>query len=102
VKQELERIKKMTSNDMDLKQQCTMNNNMSDYVKKCVLSRLEEMKSNNSEYHKNMTYVKTLIDYPWVPDEYCDVFTTIGGDLPKCRERLNKMANFVHFVFMRC
>lgn len=88
VKQELERIKKMTSDDMDLKQQCTMNNNMSDYVKKCALSRLEEMKSNNSEYHKNLTYVKTLIDYPWVPEEYCDVFTTIGGDLSKCRERL--------------
>lgn len=88
VKQELERIKKLTSDDMDLKQQCTMNNNMNDYVKKCALSRLEEMKSNNSEYHKNLTYVKTLIDYPWVPEEYNDVFTTIGGDLDKCRERL--------------
>ena len=89
VKQELERIKKMTSDDMDLKQQCTLNNNMNDYVKKCALSRLEEMKSNNSEYHKNMTYVKTLVDYPWVPEEYCDMFTTIGNDLGKCKERLN-------------
>jgi endopeptidase La len=89
VKQELERIKKMTSDDMDLKQQCIMNNNMNDYVKKCVLTRLEEMKSNNSEYHKNLTYVKVLIDYPWVTDDYCDVFTSIGGDLSKCREKLD-------------
>ena len=88
VKQELERIKKMTSDDMDLKQQCTMNNNMNDYVKKCVLSRLDELKSNSSEYHKNITYVKILIDYPWVPSHYQDIFSTIGGDIIKCRERL--------------
>ena len=91
VKQELERLKKMTSDDMDLKQQCIMNNNMSDYVKKCTLTRLEEMKSSNSEYHKNLTYVKTLIDYPWVPDDYCDVFTTIGNDIKKCREKLDSI-----------
>jgi len=91
VKQELERLKKMTSDDMDLKQQCVMNNNMSDYVKKCALTRLEEMKSSNSEYHKNLTYVKTLIDYPWVPDDYCDMFTNIGNDINKCRERLKSV-----------
>lgn len=91
VKQELERLKKLTSDDMDLKQQCIMNNNMSDYVKKCALTRLEEMKSNNSEYHKNLTYVKTLIDYPWVPDDYCDVFTTIGNDINKCRNKLTQI-----------
>ena len=88
VKQELERLKKLTSDDMDLKQQCIMNNNMSDYVKKCALTRLEEMKSNNSEYHKNLTYVKTIIDYPWVPNDYCDVFTTIGNDINKCKNKL--------------
>jgi endopeptidase La len=88
VKQELDRIKKMTSDDMDLREQCVMNNNMNDHVKKCALTRLEEMKSNNSEYHKILTYVKTLVDYPWVPDDYSDMFTTIGNDMEKCREKL--------------
>lgn len=91
IKQELDRIKKMTLDDMDYKQQCAMNNNMSDYVKKCVLSRLDEMKNNNSEYHKNLLYVKTLIEYPWVSDDYCDVFTTIGNDINKCREKLKSI-----------
>lgn len=91
IKQELDRIKKMSSDDMDLKQQCIMNNNMSDAVKKSALSRLEEMKSNNSEYHKNHTYVKILIDYPWVPEEYTDMFTTIGSNIEKCREKLKKI-----------
>jgi endopeptidase La len=91
VKQELDRIKKLSSDDMDLKQQCMMNNNMNDYVKKCAMTRLEEMKSNNSEYHKNLIYVKTLIDYPWVPEDYSDMFTTIGSDINKCREKLKQI-----------
>src|SRR5690606_26745480 len=58
IKQELEKIKKLTSDDMDLRQQCIMNNNMSDQVKKYALAKLEEMKTNTHEYHKLQTYVK--------------------------------------------
>jgi endopeptidase La len=93
VKQELERIKNLTSDDMDLKQQCIMNNNMSDNVKKNVMSRLDEMKSNSTEYHKNLVYVKTLIDYPWISNDYCDMFTSISSDLAKCREKLKMIKN---------
>ncbi len=91
IKHELDRIKKMSSDDIDLKQQCMMNNNMSDYIKKCALTKLEEMKSSNSEYSKNHTYVKTLVDFPWVPENYQDIFTTIGNNLEKCKEKLDKI-----------
>jgi endopeptidase La len=89
IKHELDRIKNMTTDDMDLKQQCTMNNNMSDHIKKCVISRLEELKSNNNDYHKNYTYAKTLVEFPWIPHDYTDVFTSIGCNKEKCREKLN-------------
>jgi endopeptidase La len=88
IKQELDKIKKITSDDMDLKQQCIMNNNMSDYVKKCVITRLEEIQSKNNDYQKNNTYIKTLINYPWIPKDYEDMFTTIGSDIIKCRNKL--------------
>lgn len=91
IKQELDRIKKMSYDDMDLKQQCIMNNNMSDNIKKCVINKLSEMKMNTNEYHKNLIYVKTLIDYPWIPEEYCDLFTTINGNMEKCREKLKNI-----------
>jgi len=92
VKQELERINNMSSDDMDLRQQIIMSNNMSDHIKKCALSRVEEMKSNNNEYGKNKIYVETLIEYPWInPDTYSDVFTLIGKDILKCREKLQSI-----------
>ena len=91
VKQEMDRIKKMTADDMDLKQQCVMNNNMSDHVKKVALVRLEEMKSNGSEYQKNYNYVHTLINYPWVTERYSDVFTRMNGDVKKIKTMIDKM-----------
>jgi len=93
IKQEIDRIKKMTPDDLDLRQQCAMNNMMSDRIKKCVMNKLDEMKSNNNDYHKNYTYVKTLVAYPWISDKYTDVFTTIGKDNIKCREKLKQITN---------
>lgn len=93
IKMELDKIKKLTTDDMDLKQQCLMNNNMSDYVKKCVLSRLDEMKGNNNEYQKNKIYVETLLNFPWISDNYTDMFTTIGSDMNKCRKKLTQIKN---------
>ena len=91
VKQELDRIKKISMDDMDLKQQCIMNNNISDHVKKCILTKLDEMKANNSEYHKNLLYVKTLLDYPWIPKDFCDIFSNISSNNNKCREKLKEI-----------
>ena len=89
VKQEMDRIRKLTAEDLDLRQQCMMNNNMSDAVKKSALVRLEEMKSNGSEYQKNHTYVNTLINYPWVTENYSDIFTQLNGDVNKIRAMID-------------
>ena len=42
---------------------------MSNYVKKCCLEKIEEMKSSNNEYYKQLIYVKTLLSYPWPSQE---------------------------------
>ena len=91
IRQELERIKNISLDDMDLKQQCILNNNINSYVKKCILNKLDEMKSNNGEHHKNLLYVKTLIDFPWIPKEYCDIFGNISTNMVKCREKLKQI-----------
>jgi hypothetical protein len=88
VKHELNRIKSMTVNDIDLKEQCIMNNNMNDYIKKIVLNRLEEMKESKNEYQKNKTYVETLLNYPWISNNYTDMFTNIGRDPIKTKQKL--------------
>lgn len=65
IKKELERIKSLTIDDVDLKKQIIVCKNMPDNVKKYALEKILEMKSSNSEYYKQLLYVKTLLYFPW-------------------------------------
>ena len=91
--QELEKLKSLTSDDIDLKKQILMNTNMPQYVKKIALEKFEEMKSGSSEYYKQQQYVKILIDYPWIGKEDSDIFYNIKNDFDRCVNLLTKLKN---------
>lgn len=93
IKQELERLKALNYEDVDMKKQIITNKNMPQHVKKIALEKIEEMKSGSSEYYKQMQYVKILIDYPWIGDNDTDIFTTMKSDLDKCRSFLDNSKN---------
>ena len=91
IKQELENINKKTSDDIDYKEQCLLNENIPINVKKSILMKLEEIKMNNNDYYKNMMYIKTLLDYPWIPTKYIDKFSLLGSTNESCRSVLDKI-----------
>jgi ATP-dependent Lon protease len=76
----------MNIEDVDLKKQVMMNRSMPPKVKRCALEKLNEMKAGNSEYYKQLLYVKTLIDYPWTGDNDGDIFALHKNDIKKCEE----------------
>lgn len=65
LKNNLDKIKNLNIEDIDYKKQLIVNKNIPDKVKTLVLEKIEEMKSFNSEYYKQQTYVKTILNYPW-------------------------------------
>jgi endopeptidase La len=85
IQQELDRIKNINSDDIDLKKQILIHKNMPAYVKKITLNRFEELKSGSSEYYKQHLYIKKLIDFPW-PSNEDDAFSLIKNDKDKCKE----------------
>jgi endopeptidase La len=95
ISQELEKLKSLSSDDVDLKKQIVTNKNMPQYVKKIALEKLEEMKSGSSEYYKQLQYVKILVDYPWIGETDEDIFSSIGCDNDKCIEFLDKLKSFL-------
>ena len=95
ISQELEKLKSLSSDDVDLKKQIITNKNMPQYVKKIALEKIEEMKSGSSEYYKQLQYVKILVEYPWIGDTDEDIFSSIGGNNDKCVEFLNKLNIFL-------
>ena len=84
--EELEKINSANTNDIDLKKQIITNKNMPEYVKKIALQKLDEIKSGSSENYKHIDYVKTLVEYPWIGQNYCDIFSILNSDLSKTKK----------------
>jgi endopeptidase La len=91
IKNEVDKIKSITIDDIDIKTQVAMAKNMPVNVKRSCLEKIEEMKSSNNEYHKQLLYVKTLLNYPWPSDEENVMFEDIGKDFNKSKDFLNNI-----------
>lgn len=93
IMQELEKINTINSNDIDFKKQIVANKNMPDHIKKIALQKLEEIKSGSSENYKHFDYVKTLIDYPWIGENYYDIFSILNSDIEASRKFISDAKN---------
>lgn len=91
LKAEMDKIKSMSVDDIDLKKQVIVCKNMPPVVKKLVFEKIEEMKLSNNEYYKQLLYVKTLLNFPWPSSEDNTFFTDIGKTKEKSKEFLNSI-----------
>jgi endopeptidase La len=73
IKQEIERLKGLSSEDIDYKKQLVSNKNIPDNVKILTLEKIQEMKLYNNEYYKQLTFVKHIMNFPW-PSHNDDLF----------------------------
>ena len=92
IQEELENLKNISPDDIDLKKQILINKNMPNNVKKVALNRLEELKSGSSEHYKQQLYIRKLIDFPW-PNNEDDSFSLIKNDKVKCKEFIEEAQN---------
>ena len=89
IKIEMDKIKGMSTDDIDLKKQIITCKNMPDMVKKAAFEKIEEMKSSNNEYYKQLMYVKTLLNFPWPSPEDDTFFADIGKTKEKSKKFLD-------------
>ena len=69
IKTEIQRLKNLTTDDIDYKKQLITNNYIPSNIKSLTLEKIDEMKASNNEYYKQLTYVKTILNYPWSSDD---------------------------------
>lgn len=91
IKNELERIKSLTIEDIDLKKQIVALKNMPDNVKSIALEKVEEMKSSNNEYYKQQLFVKTLCKFPWPSENDDKLFEDLRENDKKSQEFLDNI-----------
>ena len=83
MKDELKKIQSMTCDDVDFKKQILSLKNMPLSVKSLGLEKVEEMKSSNNEYYKQLQYVKTLLKFPWSSPNDDAIFHELNKDISR-------------------
>lgn len=90
IKNELEKIKSISIDDIDFRKQIAICKNMPNNVKKAALEKVDEMKSSGNEYFKQQLYVKTLLNYPWTSDDD-SIFTSLNKNNKKSIDFLDNV-----------
>jgi endopeptidase La len=91
IKSEVDKLKTLTTDDVDYKKQLIVNKNIPQNVKSLVLEKIEEMKSFNNEYYKQLTYVKHVLNYPWTSSKDDMFFSTLKDNTGKAKDYLNSI-----------
>jgi ATP-dependent Lon protease len=100
IKNELERIKSLTIEDIDLKKQIIALKNMPDNIKLIAIEKTEEMKSSNNEYYKQQLFVKTLCKFPWISADDNKIYESLHNNNLKSIEYLNNIdINLDKYIF---
>ena len=85
IKNELDKLKSITSSDIDLKKQVLLSKIMPEHVKKICLEKLDELKNANNETYKIKMYVNILIQFPWLSDFDDNIFKLVSNDKTKSK-----------------
>jgi endopeptidase La len=88
IKNELEKIQELSSDTIDLKKQLAIHSHIPPYIKRILIEKIEEMKSSNSEFYKQQTYVKVLMNYPWPSPEDNNFFINLKKNVTHCKDFL--------------
>ena len=91
IKNNIDKIKNSNFEDVDYKKLLVINKNIPDYVKSLVMEKIEEMKTFNNEYYKQLTFVKTILHYPWTSPNDDIFFNNLNKDKIKSKEYLQKI-----------
>jgi len=90
IKQELERLKTLTLDDVDYKKQLITNKNIPDNIKSLTLEKIQEMKLYNNEYYKQLTYVKHILNFPWSSSNDDLFYESLKND---CKKTIKFLTN---------
>jgi endopeptidase La len=102
IKQELDRLKTITLEEVDYKKQLISSKNIPDNIKSLTLEKISEMKLYNNEYYKQLTYVKHILNFPWPSKNDDIIYENLKNDnkkaitfLTNVEDKLNK-SSFGH------
>ena len=97
IKNELEKIKKISTDNLGLEKQVLACKNIPEIAKRAAIEKIKEMSTSNNEYFKQYQFVKTIINFPW-PNNNDDnnIFKIIGKNETQCKKYMEKINNILN------
>ena len=65
LKIELDKLNELNFESIDLKKELARSTHIPLYVRSLAMEKINEMKLNNNDYNKQLTFVKTILQFPW-------------------------------------
>ena len=90
IKDQIEKLKKINVDNVDYSKQLITNKSIPENVKSLAMEKIEEMKSFNNEYFKQLTFVKHIINYPWPSSTEDHFFKNLKSNDKKSQEYIKK------------
>jgi len=91
IKKELDKLKNITTMDIDLKKQILLSKNMPEHIKKICLDKHDELKNSNNETYKIKMYINILVQFPWLSEQDDNIFKLVADDKNKSKEFLENV-----------
>lgn len=105
IKTELDKLNELNFESVDLKKELAKNIHIPLYVRSLAMEKINEMKLNNNDYNKQLTYVKTILQFPWTNPDEENIFKTLHNSnsdaqkfLLNIEENLNKLTYGHHKI----
>lgn len=90
IKDEIKKLSLVSSNDIDYTKKLVSNKHIPENVKTLTMEKIEEMKTYNNDYFKQLTFVKNIVNYPWASDNDL-FFNDLKNDNKKAQEHIESI-----------
>jgi endopeptidase La len=77
LKIELEKLNELSFESIDLKKELALAGHILPSIRALAMEKYNEMKLNNNDYNKQLTYVKTILNFPWPKPSDEDFFKSL-------------------------
>jgi endopeptidase La len=85
LKIELDKLNELNFESIDLKKELARSTHIPLYVRSLAMEKINEMKLNNNDYNKQLTYVKTILQFPWPSVNDDNIFQTLHDSKAQAR-----------------
>lgn len=98
LKIELDKLNELNFESIDHKKKLASCTNIPLYVRSLAMEKINEMKLNNNDYNKQLTYVKTILQFPWPSTNDENIFQTLHNNKVASKNFLSEIDNRLNTI----